>query len=165
MAENNLLKRYLDAGMAFTAITQAKAEAIVKDLVNAGEIQTEHTQATVNDLVERSRRNTEAFIEQVREEIATSAESLGLATVADIARIEKLIDTIRPGSSRTSSAATKRPAKKSAAKKRPAKKSPAKKSAAKKSAAKKSPAKKSAAKKSPAKKTAAKKTAATKTQS
>ena len=60
MAENNVLKRYLDAGMAFTAITQAKAEALVKDLVRTGEVQTEQAQAVVTDLVERSRKNTEA---------------------------------------------------------------------------------------------------------
>ncbi|CAN5832639.1 hypothetical protein BH23ACT2_BH23ACT2_07730 [soil metagenome] len=171
MAQSNVLKRYLDAGMAFTAITQAKAEALVKDLVKTGEIQTEHAQAMVNEVVERSRKNTEAFIQEVREEIATSAESLGLATVADIARIEKVIDTIRPGATRTSRGATKkRPAKKTAAKKAPAKKTAAKKRPAKKTAAKKAPAKKTAAKKRPAKKTAAKKrpakkAAATKTQS
>ena len=116
MAENNVLKRYLDAGMAFTAITQVKAEALVKDLVKTGEVQTEQAQAVVADLVERSRKNTEAFIDQVRHEISASAESLGLATIADITRIEKLIEAIRPGS------AKKAPASAPAAKKTVAKK-------------------------------------------
>ena len=31
MAKNPLIKRYLDAGMAFTQMTQARAEAIVAD--------------------------------------------------------------------------------------------------------------------------------------
>ena len=43
MAENPLIKRYLDAGMAFTQMTQARAEAIVKDLVKAGEVQAQKT--------------------------------------------------------------------------------------------------------------------------
>ncbi len=121
MAQSNVLKRYLDAGMAFTAITQAKAEALVKDLVKTGEVQTEQAQAAVTELVERSRANTEAFIEQVRQEVAASAESLGLATVADLARLERLIETIKRGGT---SAAAKAPAKKKAvAKKVPAKKS------------------------------------------
>ena len=133
MAANNVLKRYLDAGMAFTAITQAKAEALVKDLVRTGEVQTEQAQAVAIDLVERSRKNTEAFIDQVRQEISASAESLGLATIADITRIEKLIAAIRPGS-----------AKKAPAKKAPAKKAPAKKAPVKRAPAKKAPAKKTA---------------------
>ena len=160
MAENNVLKRYLDAGMAFTAITQVKAEALVKDLVKTGEVQTEQAQAVVADLVERSRKNTEAFIDQVRHDISASAESLGLATIADITRIEKLIEAIRPGSAKKAPAkapvATKTPAKKAVAKKAAVKKAPAKKAAAvKKTAAKKAPAKKATA----AKKTVAKKTA------
>ena len=82
------------------------------------------------------------------------AESLGLATVADLARIEKLIDAVTPGKS------TSKAAEKPVAKKAPA----SKKATAKKAAAKKTTAtKKSEAKKAPtAKKTAAKKTAAKK---
>ena len=143
MAANNVLKRYLDAGMAFTAITQAKAEALVKDLVRTGEVQTEQAQAVAIDLVERSRKNTEAFIDQVRQEISASAESLGLATIADITRIEKLIAAIRPGS-----------AKKAPVKKAPVKRAPAKKAPVKRAPAKKAPVKKAPVKKAPAKKTA-----------
>ena len=40
-AQNTPFKKYLDAGMAFTALTQSKAEALVKDLVKTGEVQTE----------------------------------------------------------------------------------------------------------------------------
>jgi hypothetical protein len=39
MAQNDIFKKYLDAGLAFTALTQARAEALVKDLVKAGEVQ------------------------------------------------------------------------------------------------------------------------------
>lgn len=72
MAQSNVLKRFLDAGMSFTEMTQSKAEALVKELVKAGEVQTEQAQALVTDLVERSRRSTEALIEQVRSEIDRS---------------------------------------------------------------------------------------------
>jgi polyhydroxyalkanoate synthesis regulator phasin len=162
MAETNVLKKYLDAGVSFTNLTQAKAEALVKELVKVGEVQTEQAQAAVIDLLERSKKNTEALIEQIRKEISESAESLGLATIADITRLEKLIASIKiPGS--TSAAAPEAPApaaKKAAAKKAPAKKAPAKKAAAKKAPAKKAPAKKAAAKKAPAKKASAAKKSA-----
>jgi polyhydroxyalkanoate synthesis regulator phasin len=84
MAQSNVLKRYLDAGMSFTNLTQSKAEALVKELVKAGEVQTEQAQALVTDLVERSRRkNTEALIEQVRRRSPRRPRASGLATIAD----------------------------------------------------------------------------------
>jgi polyhydroxyalkanoate synthesis regulator phasin len=157
MAQSNVLKKYLDAGVSFTNMTQSKAEALVKELVKAGELQTEQAQSMVTEVLERSRKNTEAFIDQVRRDIADSAESLGLATIADVKRLEKLIAAIRPGGAAAEAPAKKAPAKKTAAKKTAAKKSAAKKTAAKKAPAKKSAAKKTAAKKAPAKKTAAEK--------
>ncbi|MGK2929792.1 MAG: phasin family protein [Acidimicrobiales bacterium] len=134
MAQNPLIKRYLDAGIAFTQMTQARAEAIVKDLVSAGEVQAQRAEELVSALVERSRQNTDRLLEVVRKEVRDQIANLGLATKGDVARVERKV------------AAT--PAKKSAAKKAGTKKSAAKKAGTKKSAAKKSAAKKSAAKKS-----------------
>lgn len=158
MAKNNVLKRFLDAGVSFTEMTQARAEALVKELVRTGEVQTEQAQAMVTELVERSRKNTEALVAQVRSELAASADSLGLATIADIHRLEQLILSVLPMTKAKQAEATatppakKAPAKKAPAKKAAAKKAPATKAAAKKSPAKKAPAKKAAAKKAPAKK-------------
>jgi polyhydroxyalkanoate synthesis regulator phasin len=119
MDRSELLKRYLDAGMQFTQLTQRKAEGIVRDLVKAGEIQAEQTQTMVNELVDRSRKNTERFVEQVRAEIRQQLKTLGVATKDDIARLERRIDEVRR------SAAKKAPAKKAAAKKTTAKKAAA----------------------------------------
>ncbi len=129
MAQNPLIKRYLDAGMAFTQMTQSRAEAIVKDLVKAGEVQAQRTEELVNQLVERSRKNTDRLLEVVRKEVRDQIAGLGLATKDDIARLEKKMSTA--------------PAKKAAKKKSGTKKSGAKKTAAKKKAA---PARKSAKK-------------------
>ena len=178
MAENNILKRYLDAGVAFSAMNRVKAEAFVKDLVQAGEVQAEQAQATVADLLERSRKNTEELVEQIRKEITASADSLGLATVADLSRLERMIDQIRPAGSKRAAATRTTPsgtaaktttektaAKRAAAKKTTGQKTTSKKTTGKKTAAKKATATKAAAKKRAAKKTAAKKTAAKKTSS
>lgn len=94
MAETNFIKRSLDAGMAFTANTQARAEELVKELVQAGEVQAEQAQALVADLIDRSRRNTEELVTQIRQELANSAETLGLATLADLSRVEELIERL-----------------------------------------------------------------------
>ncbi len=123
MAQNPLIKRYLDAGMAFTQMTQSRAEAIVKDLVKAGEVQAQRTEELVNQLVERSRKNTDRLLEVVRKEVRDQIAGLGLATKADIARLEKKLAATAP--------------KKTAAKRSAPKKSAAKKSAAKKKSASK----------------------------
>ena len=47
MPQNELFKRYLEAGMQFSQMTRDRAEAIVRDLVKAGEVQAEQTQAMV----------------------------------------------------------------------------------------------------------------------
>src|SRR4029077_15448503 len=133
MAQLDAIRKYLEAGMAFTQTTRARAEEVVGNLVRAGELQTEQTQQQVQELVERSRENTERVVKAMREEVVSQMASLGFATKKDLARLERKLDAMKPSSS---------------AKKSPAKKSPAKKPAAKKSSAKKAPAKKAAAKKS-----------------
>jgi polyhydroxyalkanoate synthesis regulator phasin len=141
MAQDDLLKRFLDAGMAFTAMTQQRAEAIAKDLVKAGEMQAEQAQAAAQELFDRSRKNTEKLVDQIRREVRDQIGNLGLATKADIARLDRKI------SSQSSTGAPRSSAKKTATKKTAAKKTATKKAAAKKTTAKKSSAKKSAAKK------------------
>src|SRR5256885_4928355 len=124
MPQNDMLKRYLDAGMAFTQMTRDRAEAIVKDLVKAGEVQQKQTQKRVDELVERSRANTEQLLDIVRKEITAQLSAIGIATKDDIARLEAKIPARPAAASKPAS----RPA--AASKKSPAKKSPAKKAAA-----------------------------------
>jgi polyhydroxyalkanoate synthesis regulator phasin len=137
MAQNDLLKRYLDAGIAFTAMTQARAEAIVKDLVRAGEVQADQARELAGELFDRSRRNTDQLIETIRSEVREQLSNLNVATKGELAKLEERISS-RTGRSSSSSGSAKKGAAKKSAKKSTAKKSTAKKSAAKKSAAKKS---------------------------
>ncbi len=130
MAQNDVLKRYVDAGIAFTALTQTRAEALVKDLVKAGDVQADQAREAVTDLLERSRKNSEKLIETVRAEVRTQITNLGLVSQADLDRIEKRISSLLG----TATA----PAKRAAAKKAPAKRAVAKKAgAAKRTTAKK----------------------------
>jgi polyhydroxyalkanoate synthesis regulator phasin len=124
MAENDMLRRYMDAGLAFTQMTRSRARAIVQDMVRAGELQREQTQEWVDDLLERSRKNTEQMLELVRKEVSQQLGSMGLATKEDLAKLEARLR----GSVGAKKAA---PAKKASAKKGSAKKAlPAKKAAA-----------------------------------
>ena len=161
MVARDGFQKYLDAGIAFTNLTRAKAEELVQELVQNGEFQSADAKARVEELLERSRSGREAFAAQVRKEVAHQLDSVGITSLEDLAQqVASLIGrTAEAGRAATSG--TKAAAKKPAAKKAPAKKAAAKKPAAKKAPAKKAPAKKSAAK-APANKAAAKKSAAKK---
>ena len=116
MPQSDIWKRYLDAGMEFSQLTRARAESIVKELIRAGEVQREQRQQQIEELLDRSRRNTEELVTTVRKELREQLGSLGVATKADLKRLEAKVDAL---------------AKKSAPAKAPAKKTPAKKAAAK----------------------------------
>ena len=70
MANNERIRKYLDAGSVFGQVTRGRAEEIVRELVNAGDIQRSEAQEWVDTLVERSRKTSEQIIEMVRHEVA-----------------------------------------------------------------------------------------------
>ncbi len=160
MASNDFLKRYLDLGMALAAPTQARAEALVKELVKAGEVQSDQAREIVAVVIERGRLNGEKLIETVRAEVKHQITAMGLASQSDIERVEQRLSSLFGGPGAPAPPAP--PAQTTPAEKTPAKKTSAKKTSAKKTPAKKTPAKKTPAKKTPAKKTPAKKTPAKK---
>lgn len=78
MAATDPWKRYLDAGMELTNLTRERAEKIVKEFVKAGEVQREHAQQRVEDLLERSRAASAALADTVRVEVTRQLSELGL---------------------------------------------------------------------------------------
>ncbi len=98
----------------------------MKDLVRIGEVQADQAREAVTDLLERSRKNSEKLLETVRTEVRQQITSLGLATHADLDKIEQRIASVIGTATGPAMAAAKKvPAKK---------KAPAKKAAPKKAA-------------------------------
>ena len=159
-------------------MTQAKAEDIVKEMQEAGQLRMEEAQTTVQELIDAGRKNTEELVRTVQREVAKQLENLGIdlersrgpsrgarqpgrvcvrAVLGDRHgdRGEKPAAAGAAREDRRQKSSDEVDRRRSrAAKKSTAKKSTAKKSTAKKATAKKAPAKKSAAKKAPAKKAA-----------
>jgi polyhydroxyalkanoate synthesis regulator phasin len=165
MANKDAFQKYLDAGIAFTNMTRARAEELVAELVKNGEFQGKDARAKVDELLEKSRKSREALMGQVRHEVTRQLETLGITSVDDLAKqvadlLGRTAAAGRAATAKKAAAPKKSAAKKTAAKKTAAKKSPAKKAVATKAAAKKSPAKKAAATKAAAKKSTATKAAA-----
>jgi len=93
--------------MAFTQMTRDRAEAIVKELVKAGEVQREQAHERVEELVDRGRKGSDALLEMVRKEIARQLAGMGLVTRDDLIELEARLkaDTAPPApKSRRSSA-------------------------------------------------------------
>jgi len=136
MATNDSLQRYIDAGIAFTQMTRKKAEELVTELVQSGDLQRGDAKARVDELLERSRQGTEVIVTTVRTEVSRQLGAVGIANLEDLAQqVATLLG--RSGSDADKKTADKKvPAKKTAAKKAPAKKTAAKKAPAKKTAAK-----------------------------
>ena len=76
MAGNERIRKYLDAGSVVGQVSRGRAEEIVRELVNAGDIQREQAQEWVDNLVDRSRRNSEQMLETVRREVASQLKKI-----------------------------------------------------------------------------------------
>jgi polyhydroxyalkanoate synthesis regulator phasin len=143
MPAGDLFKRTLDAGTSFIDLTRERAEVVVKEWVDAGDVRTAKAQKAIDDLLARSRRVSEDLREMIRREVREQVSTLGFATKDDVARLEAKVDQELHTPGKAPEAAAKPRATKSAAVKKSA---PLKQSAPARKAA---PAKKSAAKKSP----------------
>ena len=97
MPQSPDLSKYLDAGVEFVAMTRAQARARAKELVAQGHLAQNQVQGFVDDLVEESRRRTDLVLDVVRQEIQRQVKTLGIATKADLTRLEsKLASSTRP---------------------------------------------------------------------
>ena len=76
MASNERIRKYLDAGTVLGQVSRGRAEEIVRELVNAGDIQRSQAQEWVDNLVERSRKTSEQVLELVRHEVATQLDRI-----------------------------------------------------------------------------------------
>jgi polyhydroxyalkanoate synthesis regulator phasin len=115
-------KRYLEAGMQFTEMRRSQARAFVNDLVQQGHLAREQMSAAADEVMDISRRRTDELRKVVQKEVQRQLGSLGLATKADLAKLERRL-------TKATREAKKSPAKKSGAK--ATKKSTAKKTGAK----------------------------------
>ena len=114
MPQSDIWKRYLDAGMEFSQMTRSRAESIVKDLIKAGEVQREQRQQRIEELLDRSRKNTEELMSAVRKELDQRLSALGVATKADLAKLEAKIDKLAKAGSAAKASAKKTAAAKKA---------------------------------------------------
>lgn len=116
MAEADPLRKYVEAGIAFTQLTKARAEAIVRELVKAGDLQRDQAQDRVEELLDRSRKSTDGIVGLVRREIEKQLSSMGFATKDEVDKLEARLEG-RLAAMATAAAPAAKPAKTGAPKK------------------------------------------------
>ena len=114
-------KRALETGMQFTELRRSQARAIVSDLVAQGHLAREHMTAAVDEVVEMSRRRSEELRRMVQKEVQRQLGSVGLATKADLAALERRLtranrETKKSAPAKKKSSASKKAAPKAAPK-------------------------------------------------
>src|SRR5271154_6491988 len=85
MASNERIRKYLDAGTVLGQVSRGRAEEIVRELVNAGDIQRNQAQEWVDNLVERSQKSSEQVLELVRHEVAVQLEKIDPKSLESLA--------------------------------------------------------------------------------
>ncbi|MHB8244927.1 MAG: phasin family protein [Acidimicrobiales bacterium] len=109
MASKNPFERYLSTGLAVTQLTRKRAEEIVRELVQEGEVGRDHAEEWVEDLMTRSRRNAELLTTIVRNEVRRQVDQLGLVDRDDLkATIDRVLNVARKAGQRTVLGATRR---------------------------------------------------------
>jgi len=128
MAKKDPIGQALQAGKDVTQSGQKRVEAILRDVSKATDRQSKQLSRALDELLERSRENTDRIadlMDSVDKQVRQQLDSFGVATKADLARVEAKLDELTKTA--PPEKATSRPA--------PAKRAPAKRPAAKRASA------------------------------
>ena len=72
-------------------LTRHRAEQIVRDLVQRGDVRREQASAAVREIMEASRESRQELVSFVRGEIQAQVANLGLASKRDVERLERRV--------------------------------------------------------------------------
>ena len=93
MPSNERIRKYLDAGNVVGRVQRGRAEEIVRELVNAGDIRRDQAQEWVDAMVDRSRNSSEQLLETVRKEVAAQLKKIDTSSLEHIA--EQVADILK----------------------------------------------------------------------
>lgn len=110
MAQKDILSRSLGAGRDAGQRTQEHIESLLTDMVRRSEEQAEAARRVLNDLVDRSRTTSEQVVDVVDRELRAQISNLGLATRADIERLEAKIEKLSASPARSTKKAARKKA-------------------------------------------------------
>lgn len=89
------LGRYREAAQELTHVTRSAADKLLGGLLRRGGSATGNAQEFVEEIRERSQENREAVTAMVRAETRRVVNAMGLATAADVERLERELAQLR----------------------------------------------------------------------
>jgi polyhydroxyalkanoate synthesis regulator phasin len=95
MAQKDLLNRSLDAGREAGGRAQEHIEGLLDDLTRAAQEQRDQVAQIAQDLFDKSQKSSEQILKAMDREVRVQISHLGLATKADIRRLEKKIEALQ----------------------------------------------------------------------
>lgn len=85
----NLLRRGYLLGLGFLDLTREKAEQLVEEMINHGEVRREEAQTFVQELLKRGQVQREEISKTVRSELQVIIKQAGVATKTELASLEE----------------------------------------------------------------------------
>lgn len=90
----NLLKKSLLIGMGALTLTREKAERVVRELEQKGEITSREASEFINELMEKGEQERNALRKTIGQELERLIKTMGLATKTDIKALEERLDRL-----------------------------------------------------------------------
>jgi polyhydroxyalkanoate synthesis regulator phasin len=94
------LRRYVDAVVGVTEVPRDRAEKIMKDLAQRGEVRARDMQKAARELAERSAKNRRELATLIQKEIRRQVKGLGLATRDEVERLQRRVRELERPSQR-----------------------------------------------------------------
>lgn len=90
----DVFRKAFFAGMGALSLTKEKAEKLVEDLVEKGEVGAEEAKTFAKELFEKGQQERLAITETVRNEVERLKENMGMVSKKDLAKLEERLAAI-----------------------------------------------------------------------
>lgn len=89
-----IMKKLALAGVGVFSLTREKAEQIVKDLAERGQVNAEEAKNMFKDLIEKGEQERAALTETIRKEVNRLREEVGFVSKQDFKALEERISRL-----------------------------------------------------------------------
>lgn len=87
-------KKMMLAGIGAAALTKEKAEQVVKELTDRGQVSNDEAKSMVQELIDKGEQERGALTACIRREIFNLRDELGLATRQDLTGLSTRLDRL-----------------------------------------------------------------------
>ena len=89
-----LIRKTVLAGIGAATLTKEKAEELVDELIQRGEVASEERPKVVRELVTKAEKASKEWHERVEKAVKETVERLGIPTKADLDALNRKIDEL-----------------------------------------------------------------------